>query len=281
MNGIDKLIFNELSSHRAVLLPEVGALSVVRSTDSGNPINKVVFSSRDVSGSESVVSLMETLGMERAKAVEIYQQWLDNSKTEDGLIINGVGVLKDGEFTADAEFNNLMNPVMNNNVPAQNQPQGSRPSGLPVWAAIVIPIVLVTLGILIYHFIVNGCSFCTDKTTTATEVVIIPENQPADNTAVATDTEGETADTPAETAKPAGPIYYVVGGIFSIEANADKFVKTYKSAYPDVKTEKVPYKNGRTIVALFSSTDKREAERMCNRYAATQYNYDLWVYKAE
>lgn len=118
MKAIDKIIFNELASRKAVVLPGVGTLGVVRHTaeiKSGelkSPVNRVVYSKHEAKDALPIISIMESIGMPRDAAKAAYDEWLSEAKGEDGTVnINGVGKIKNDTFTPTVELEQLLNPV--------------------------------------------------------------------------------------------------------------------------------------------------------------------------
>lgn len=149
MNSLEKIIFNELASRRAVWLPEVGTLYVEQRAASVEgrdritpPANKVEFSRNQTEGSRSAVDLLEGAGVERGAAEEQYRSWLDGARTDTGIRIEGVGELKRGFFTPSAELGKLLNPYIGNT--QQKLPLSGREKGLIV--LIVVCVVVLAGG---------------------------------------------------------------------------------------------------------------------------------------
>ncbi len=118
MGKIESLIFNELASHRAVALPRVGTLRVVRRhahSDGGElraPENRVVYS-LETDGDTPTVTW---LGVDEHE----YLQWLEVAMKDDELTIEGVGTLVLGEFVPSPELEQALNPE---STPEHHEPQ--------------------------------------------------------------------------------------------------------------------------------------------------------------
>lgn len=117
MKAIEKIIFNELASRRAIVLPHVGTLRIDRCTaelgDKGvkAPSNRINFSATEDEGRATVVSVMEAMGVDRAQAGHAYSEWLEEVRDGNDLTINGVGELVGGVFTPTVELDQMLNPA--------------------------------------------------------------------------------------------------------------------------------------------------------------------------
>lgn len=118
---IERIIFNELASHRAVELPGVGVLRIVRRSahvEEGAmvpPRNMVVFSVKGADDTPSVIDL----GADEA----VYDKWLSGAMVGGELVIGGVGRLQMGEFIPAVELERMLNPgVVEPAVGAASQP---------------------------------------------------------------------------------------------------------------------------------------------------------------
>lgn len=115
VSEVNKIIYNTLVAERAVNLPAVGTLSMVRHAATmqsrdviAPPSWNVVFSSH--ADATSVVDIIALEGkVDVVDAEDIYSRWLD--KVRDGSTINieGVGVLRDKSFAAEKSLLALFN----------------------------------------------------------------------------------------------------------------------------------------------------------------------------
>lgn len=116
MKAIEKIIFNELASRRAVALPNVGVLSIARRAAQADgeevkaPVNQVVFTEGSPAGVPTVTGIMTSLGLEATQAAPLYDEWLNASLTGDGVDIKGVGTLSHGVFAPSPELEQILNP---------------------------------------------------------------------------------------------------------------------------------------------------------------------------
>ena len=100
MGKVDKLIFNELASHRAVTFPGIGTLWVehVPADMSGDkvrpPQNKVRYTSKPHEGARTVAEIIGLQGAGPADAEKEYNEWLNNAVTPRGVDVDGAGELE-------------------------------------------------------------------------------------------------------------------------------------------------------------------------------------------
>ena len=113
---VNKIIFNALVGGRGVYLPEVGTLYIERqaarkisNTKLLSPRNVVAFSSQEQAA--SLVREIETIAScSESQAADIYERWLKQTRVENTLIIDGIGVLVDKSFRMEEEFAATINP---------------------------------------------------------------------------------------------------------------------------------------------------------------------------
>ena len=117
VNEVNSIIYNTLVSERAIQLPEVGTLSIVRysATKSSSravtpPVYRIEFSSH--AQATSLIDAIASFGnVDVDTAEDIYCRWLSKIKSGSTLQIDGVGTLRDKSFVADKEFIALFNPM--------------------------------------------------------------------------------------------------------------------------------------------------------------------------
>lgn len=307
MKNVDKIIFNALASRRGVGLPEVGALTVIHTPAAMTdrrvtaPINEVAFSREWPEGTVSVIDLITALGVESGDAAANYAAWLAQAHTNEGVNIEGAGIIRGGAFYTAANLERQLNPAG-----AKSGKKGSSKSERAWWILIVVFILILAVCWSLWWYHKNGGTFCPkdgDRKQTATEQVgasqsSAGETQPdtdtaadtektagADNNAAASAGSAQVdqntpASQPAVSAVAAGgDVYHVVGGVFSTDENAEKYIKLFKGAYPNAATQKVAYKNDKILVSVFSSASETEATNRRNRLADELYSPDLWVYR--
>ena len=158
MNGnsmveqVNRLVGNLLAVNSVVWLPDVGTLRVERQAarrlsrrEVQPPVRLVNFSSQR-SGESLVDAIARAARCDQATAEDIYARWLSRVRTENGVVMEGVGELKFKNFTPDEAFDRRLNP------------QGRRPMRVhtprrldwSVWVGLVAAVLAV--GGLVYQF---------------------------------------------------------------------------------------------------------------------------------
>lgn len=316
MNSVESIIFNALASRRTLWLPEVGTLGVVlqpaRTEGKGRlmpPFNKVEFSTKDAANAVSVVALMEQKGI--ADADNVYRKWLDGARKGKNIAIDGVGELKAGFFTPSPQLDALLNPALE----SVSLKAGDKWKDVLV-LVIVFAILLGGAGYWWWKTqYVGGTD--VDNQIAATQQsqgvsgadnaggseavtgATLPEAAAPDSIPQAADTTqaGNVEESPEilpavenrpkETSSQqtagsanASPRYYIVGGVFSVDENAEKYIDKMRKRFPDVGYEKVAFPGGKVMVSFFSSSDSAEANRMRKQLGRQMNNGDLWIHKA-
>ncbi len=125
MNEVSKVIFDALVARQRVVLPGAGSLEVKRrkakkisDTQIVPPQNVVLFSTKEPENDDTVADLLvaET-GISRFNAGPKYEEWLEGARTPEGLVIEDVGEIYNGEFAAAETLHNALNPVNEEGVP--------------------------------------------------------------------------------------------------------------------------------------------------------------------
>lgn len=158
MNGnsmveqVNRLVGNLLAANSVVWLPDVGTLRVERqaarrlSRREVQPPVRLVNISSQRSGESLVDAIARAARCDQATAEDIYARWLSRVRTENGVVMEGVGELKFKNFTPDEAFDRRLNP------------QGRRPMRVhtprrldwSVWVGLVAAVLAV--GGLVYQF---------------------------------------------------------------------------------------------------------------------------------
>ncbi|MBR0362965.1 MAG: hypothetical protein IIX38_04125, partial [Alistipes sp.] len=115
VNEVNKIVYNTLVAERAIHLPGVGTLSIVRKSAevaSGGmvlpPSHSVQFSS-SAHATSLVDAIAREAGVDSACAEELYSRWLEKVRVGSTLTIEGVGRLQQKSFVAEGEFVALFN----------------------------------------------------------------------------------------------------------------------------------------------------------------------------
>ena len=109
MKSIGNLSQSERAAYRPVVLPGVGTLSVKRigAEMSGDkiqaPVNVVDFTPHEQAG-ENIIVVMQSIGLSHEEARSSYDQWLEQMRSGDSIIIESVRVLSGSEFRADPQM---------------------------------------------------------------------------------------------------------------------------------------------------------------------------------
>ena len=117
-NAVNNLIYNTLIADGSVALPSVGRLSIVRrpASMSGkkvSPPQYVVEFSSATEGRTIVDVVSDVASVDLVQAEDIYRRWLDKVRTERGVVIEGVGELRNKSFVAVPELLGALNSVGN------------------------------------------------------------------------------------------------------------------------------------------------------------------------
>ena len=280
MESIDKIIFNMLASRRPVVLPGVGTLhverraAVVSGHDVKAPENRVAFSKTEHEGVQTLPQILESMGMGREHAHRSYEQWLDGSTHDDRLTINDVGSLHQGRFSPAAQIEHALNPTAYADSGHPERPRNKR--CLTHILLIVITALLLLLASLFAYNTFYKKWGCAKKRAQSEAVT----QQPAQ---VAPETVEPVVTNDATTAVPAVAVkrFHVAAGAFAIEQNADRLIARLVARYPDLQPQKVTYRNGLTVVSLFSSDNRNEVVVQRRALARSHDNQEYWIAEIE
>lgn len=256
VNEVNKLIYNTLAEHNAVVLPRVGSLGVVRrmAKMEGNRVVAPTFAV-EFSSAEEGVSLCDVIAsvanISSSEAEDIYLRWLDKVKEGNTLTISGVGTLRDKSFVTDTELQKALN--LADKAPMKIHSRSRKP-----YLAIAA-VVVALLGVGAYLFLVNDRVASPAPTPTeevVAEEVVVAAPEPI------TETEIEPAPAPA----PVRWIdrddirHWVVVGSYSTTENAERAVedilRRQDAECCDILTLGKMY-----AVAVYGSSDKEDCER--------------------
>lgn len=277
MEPLERILFDTLAHGRRVTLPGVGTLAVERvvaSFVSGRslrpPYYKVVFVPQEDAAGRS-------LGEEPG-----YVAWLKGTEREQGVRDFGpAGILRDGTFEMTSALAERLNPQGTDPVPLHPASRAGR-------VVAVVAGVLVVAAAVIWW---GSRSGDVDVREVRAPQTVAAEARPVDDgAATAVRMAEQEAATPADTlsstspaavltsAEPAaGPLFHVVVGVFSEEANADKLIASDPLGIGTAGYRKVPFRNSQLLVSAFASTDRAAADS-CRRVLSRR-NGELWVYE--
>lgn len=254
VNEVNKLIYNTLAEHNAVVLPHVGSLGVVRrmAKIEGNRVVAPTFAV-EFSSAEKGVSLCDIIAslanISSSEAEDIYLRWLDKVREGNTLTISGVGTLRDKSFVTDAELQKALN--LADKTPMKIHSRSRKP-----YLAIAA-VVLALLGFGAYLFLTND-RVASPAPTPIEEVVVdevvVAEPEPI----IETETAIETA--PVRWIDRDDIRHWVVVGSYSTTENAERAVEDIlRRQYAeccDILTLGKMY-----AVAVYGSSDKADCER--------------------
>ena len=255
VNEVNKLIYNTLAEHNAVVLPRIGSLGVVRrmAKMEGNRVVAPTFAV-EFSSAEDGVSLCDVIAsvanISSSEAEDIYLRWLDKVKDGNMLTINGVGTLRDKSFVTDTELQKALNLADKTPIKIHSR---SRKPYLAI-AAVVVAL----LGVGAYLFLANDR--VASPAPTPTEEVVVEEVVVAEPEPI-TETEIEIEPAPVRWIDSDDIRHWVVVGSYSTTENAERAVedilKRQDAECYDILTLGKMY-----AVAVYGSSDKADCERV-------------------
>ena len=310
MEIIERVIFNNLVRQQSVMLPKVGVLMVYKEAGRFDaqarrviaPRLRVEFITETPEGYPTIIDLMMREGAQRQEDLTtLYEHWVENncSKTDKGIKIGEVGFARSVEnnsyaFEASPELQELLNPLDNYSIELQpvkvqtkeEQPQSATTAPKPSKKrksqnVVIILIVLALLGgwIAFDQDIFSGEEQPKPQPKPQIQNQQQPQKQQAaDTVAVAKkDTLSQTAvDT--TTTKPTEKVenkgrFCIIGGLYSIEANADKLIE--ELGENGKYAEKLPARKNRMYVSVRRFETRDEAERFLNQNHKKHPDY--WI----
>lgn len=283
-NAVNNLIYNTLTAERRVVLPTVGTLQLCHlpASMSGSrvvPPRCVVEFSSSTSGRTIIDVIAQSASISMEDAEDIYRRWLDRSRNDAVITIEGVGTLRHKSFTTDSALLAALNP------------EGDRPlrlrrrrSVLP-WVVSLILLLGVAAGAYLYLSKEGNAEPATNHTTPTerlTEPIEVAE--PANSVEVVE----ESVDVPTEPTEPIETVveipapeqvvtdnlpwterddlrHWVVVGSYSTEQNAKRAMRDIIAKNEDVTCD--IFKLGSMYaVAAFASSDHAECEEFVRNH---------------
>ncbi len=293
VDQVNKLIGNILAERGEVALPEIGTLSVERHPAERlsrsmikPPYRKVVFSS-EIRGKRLATYIAEAARCEAAAAEEIYGRWLAQVYADEILTIEGIGTLKNKQFTLSAEFDRRLNPQGTASVKVR------RPIGFDwvLWCGVAAIACGLCFGA--YYLYDNHDEYFgakpVEEVAKVEKPVVTPVEKPvADSLATAQPVVAEpapekddillagsgTVDAPA---KRVSQRSYVVLGVFGSKTNAQRAVETAQKNHPDWRLG--VYRLGENLLVSAFESDSEEPCQLFKRAHQAEYQ-DMWIHKA-
>ncbi len=309
MGNIEQLIYNKLSLQQGVNLPGFGSLRVesraakfVNKHDVQAPYAQVVFSKRNAPRLSNIVELMvSSSALTREECQRQYQQWLELVMDQQAIIIEGVGVIQSDFFTASPELDKMLNPFASEIVTTKgNKPKAAknqkvvkedkatkrqktiRPSSASSKRMIYLGagafVLAAMTGLVAMKVDFSRMARSSNK---ASEVAM-PKIEP-----VAVDTISMNKDSVVvESTKPAELVlsstvlttskpFHVIAGMYSSEANADKFIESMRGVLSDsIIYEKITRTSGKVLVSIYGADSSEQALEKSKNFDIP----NLWVF---
>lgn len=119
MDQVSNLVYNALAKRQGVVLPGIGTLYAVTVPAEMQkpgvvtpPVNRVELVTDELPGIPHIVDLIAGYDQtDPEQAREIYNRWLAENCSEEGVTIGAVGNIREGVFTPDPGLEEALNPV--------------------------------------------------------------------------------------------------------------------------------------------------------------------------
>lgn len=283
VNEVNKIIYNALIAERAINLPGVGTISVVRRSAemaSGGRVTPPTYVTEFSSHTEaiSIIDIITSMGdIDKTMAEDIYNRWLEKVRTVSVITIDGVGKISDKSFSAEPEFIQLFNG-------GSTQPiKVARKRSIGAFAILLI--VLASLALVaggVYWFFqddIKALFACDDVINTTTEVIETPiesitttENTPievvetaeveviVENNDATLEPVDETSAVVVDNWTTRDDIrHWVVAGSYSTKENAEVAVQSLEAQYDDIYCDVISL-GKMYAVTIFGSVEREECE---------------------
>lgn len=272
VNEVNNIIYNTLIAERAIHLPDVGTLSVVRKSAEmasknliAPPRYVVEFSSCGVA--TSVVDAIACEGgVDQLKAEDIYLRWLEKVRTESVILIEGVGRLQNKSFVADKDFLSLFNA----DVPPVKV---KRKNNSAIYVALIAT--FISVGAI---FGVAAWFFFSEPSAPITETTMEPSVVMPDVVAVEDVVEDIVIEEPIETIKvevvevvndwtqDADICHWVVAGSYSTEENANRAKSALLARHNAIQCEIISL-GKMYAVAVYGSAEREDCAQFMREYS--------------
>lgn len=268
---VNALIYNELCEYGGVFLPQVGTLVVQRSAAVRTSSDRIEPPHRKITvtgeqRSRSIVDIIAAKAdISTQRAEDIYNQWL-KSVSKDGVVtIEGVGVVANRKFSADAALLALLNPK-------KGAVKAKRRVGWAVYGFAAVCVIFAVAS-LVY---VQYPKFKSDSV----EQVVV---KPAVESVVQ---EAEVVEPVAEAAIADDVLEmkdnwsYAVWGVYSQKDNALRYKDIIESRYSDLKCSIFHYKqNTMYLLAVHATPTRKEAIMLVDLLKARGDMFaDVWIF---
>ena len=314
MDQVSNLVYNALAKRQGVVLPGIGTLYAVTVPAEMQkpgvvtpPVNRVELVTDELPGIPHIVDLIAGYDQtDPEQAREIYNRWLAENCSEEGVTIGAVGNIREGVFTPDPGLEEALNPVDTGAVRLPGRIDAKR---VAMWVVFAVLIgVGISVGAIVWYEYSEQM-----RIVRLSEQPVLPASVPAapDSPAVKVPAAAGSDSSAGESGAPAGadssaavpakqpePVrepatvpaaklvpataamhYYVIVGTYSTDQNAEKFIASPKKKNDQLEYAKIPMPNGKILVSVFGATAETEANRMKNEVSGLFP--DAWVFKSK
>lgn len=287
VNEVNKIVYNTLVAERAIHLPGVGTLSIVRKSAevaSGGmvlpPSHSVQFSS-SAHATSLVDAIAREAGVDSACAEELYSRWLEKVRVGSTLTIEGVGRLQQKSFVAESEFVALFNRAA---APVKIK----RHNKSAISAALIASFigVGVVFGAAAWFF-VNDTPEPDAEIVEQQDVVAMANVTDKEEVVIEEVVEGITPEEPIEVAEPevsevatnwtqATDIHHwVVAGSYSTEQNAETAKNALMAKHNEISCDIISL-GKMYAVAVYGSTNRDDCVEFMREHSTELKN--LWIF---
>ena len=314
MDQVSNLVYNALAKRQGVVLPGIGTLYAVTVPAEMQkpgvvtpPVNRVELVTDELPGIPHIVDLIAGYDQtDPEQAREIYNRWLAENCSEEGVTIGAVGNIREGVFTPDPGLEEALNPVDTGAVRLPGRIDAKR---VAMWVVFAVLIgVGISVGAIVWYEYSEQM-----RIVRLSEQPVLPASVPAapDSPAVKVPAAAGSDSSAGESGAPAGvdssaavpakqpePVrepatvpaaklvpataamhYYVIVGTYSTDQNAEKFIASAKKKNDQLEYAKIQMPNGKILVSVFGATAETEANRMKNEVSGLFP--DAWVFKSK
>lgn len=271
ISQVNALIYNELCEYGGVFLPQVGTLVVQRTAAVRTSSDKIVPPHRKITvtgeqRSRSIVDIIATKAeITHQRAEDIYNQWLKGVSKDGVVTIEGVGVVANRKFSADAALIALLNPK-------KETVKVKRRVGWAVYGFAAVCVIF-AVALLVYVLYPRLASDSVEQ------VAVNPVAEPAVQEAEVVEpaTEVAVADDVLEMKDNWS---YAVWGVYSQKENALKYKDIIESRHSDLKCNIFHYKdNTMYLLAIHTTPTRKEAIMLVDLLKARGDMFaDVWIF---
>ena len=308
VNEVNKIIYNTLITERAINLPSVGTISIVRKSAemaSGGRVTPPTYVAEFSSHAEatSIVSAIARASkVDIVSAEDIYYRWLDKVRMVTVISIEGVGRISGKSFYAEPEFIELFN----NGAIKPIKIRRKRSMGI----FSILLIVFVSLSLVaggVYWFFqdeIKALSMCAKMNkNTSTETTETPKIESIEPIATTEAIEESTPIEVAETSEVKVVVedsdaviasvdetptvvddnwttrddirHWVVAGSYSTTENAEIAKKSLEKQYDDIYCDVISL-GKMYAVTIFGSAEREECEEFMRSHRK-EFN-QVWIF---